>query len=117
MLRGYILEIVVLIKDNEPEFYLDAVDNEIQKIQDILIKEKRRVDKMLITQVKFIEELDDNTKKQLSEIVFIRTQTNVISTINVGIDLDNSEAIMLYSDQFTPSLYYTYHVDQIKKMI
>ena len=115
--RGYILEIVVYIKPDESEFYLEAVDEEINKIQEILIKNKQRVDKMLITQIKIIDELDDVTKAQLSEIVFIRAQSGIISTINVGIDLKSSKAVLLYSDDFSPSLYYTYHVEQIKKMI
>lgn len=115
--RGYILEIVVYLKPGEPEFYLEAVDEEINKIQAILIAKKQRVDKMLITQIKFIDELDEITKAQLSEIVFIRAQSGIISTINVGIDLKSSKATMLYSTEFSPSLYYTYHVEQIKEMI
>ena len=98
MLRGYILEVVVFINQDEPEFYLVSIDEEVQKLQEMFRKEKKKVEKLLITQVKFIE-------------------TGIISTINVGLHLDSNKAVLLYSDTYNPSLYYKYHIDEIKKMV
>ncbi len=117
MLRGYILEIVVYIDASEKEFYLEVIDEQIQKIQDLLRKEKKKVEKLLITQIKVIDALDHKTKQRIKEIVFIRSQTGIISTINIGLHYESNQAVLLYSDTYSPSLYYNYHIEEIKKMI
>ncbi len=117
MLRNYILEIVVYINDSSNEFYLESVDEQIQKLQEMLRKEKKKVEKLLITQFKAVDELDNQTKDSIKEIVFIRSQSGIISTINVGLHYKSNHAIMLYSDTYSPSLYYSYQVGEIKKML
>lgn len=117
MLRGYILEIVVYINQDEPEFYIESIDEEVQKLQEMFRKEKKKVEKLLITQLKFIDNLDENVKQQIREIVFMRSQSGIISTINVGLHLDSNKAVLLYSDTYSPSLYYKYHIELIKKLV
>ncbi len=117
MLRNYILEIVVYINDSENEFYLEIVDEQIQKLQEMLRKEKKKVEKLLITQFKAVDELNEQTKESIKEIVFIRSQSGIISTINVGLHYESNLAVLLYSDTYSPSLYYAYQVAEIKKMI
>ncbi len=112
----HMLEVVVVLNNEETEFYLDVVNDEINELKDKLLQEKQKVNRLFITQIKEIAELDDNTKKQLSEVIFIRTKNNIISTINIGI-LDRKLAVLEYSDTYSPSLYYTYHIEQIKKML
>ncbi len=113
----YMLEVVVVINDVNEPFYLDIVDEEISKIQQEQLKNKVRFDKMLITQVKEILEMNDTTKQAIKEIVFVKTKYSVVSTINVGLHQASSQAIMMYSNDYSPSLYYSYHIDQIKKML
>ncbi len=115
--RGYMFEVVVFIKDTADEFFLDIVDEEVQKLYAEFSKDKKRVDKMLITQIREIEDLNDVEKEKVKQIVFIRTRQGIISTINVAIVPSAKTAVMLYSDKYSPSMYYTYHVDQIRKMI
>ena len=117
MLRGYILEIVIYINQDEPEFYLESIDEEIQKLQEMFRKEKKKVEKLLITQFKYVDDLDENVKQQIREIVFMRSQSGIISTINVGLHLDSNKAVLLYSDTYNPSLYYKYHIELIKKLV
>lgn len=112
----YMMEVIVYINKDETEFYLDQVNQEINDLKDKFLAEKQVINKLFITQYKEIDDLDEKTKKDISEIVFLRTKHDIVSTINVGIF--NSElAVMLYSDTYTPSLYYTYHIEQIKDMI
>jgi len=115
--RGYILEVVVYIRPNMDEFYLDHVDECVQKLQDEAIKNKQKVEKILVTQIKKVTELDDDTKNKIKEIIFLRTQSGIISTINVGLHEASGKAILLYSDEYSPSMYYRYHIDQIKRMV
>ncbi len=110
------LEVVVYIKDKDSDFYLDVVNDEINAIKDLLLKDKKKVNRLFITQIKNIDILDEATKDAISEIVFIRTRYNIISTINIGV-LNQELAVINYSDTFTPSLYYAYHIEQIKDLV
>jgi len=118
ILRGYILEIIVYVSPTSDEYYLASVDDEITKIQKISEKANQRLDVMLVTQIKDAADLTKDEKSKIAEIVFLKTSlAGVISTINVGLHQNSSSAVMLYSDEYSPSLYYKYHVEQIKKYI
>lgn len=115
--KRYVLDIVVLIHREKEPFYLDVVDAEIGKIQQDQLKQHKKIDRMFITQIKSISNLDDQTKESIKEIVFVKTRQTIISTINVGLHGASNKAVMLYSDSYSPSLYYTYHIDFIKSII
>lgn len=115
--RGHILEVVVYIEASQPEFYLPLVDEGVQKLQAEAIRDKMKVEKILVTQIKKVEELDEDTKKKVAEVLFLRSQSGIISTINVALHESSNQAIFLYSDTFSPSIYYTYHIEQIQAMI
>lgn len=110
------LEVVVFIGDEEKEFFLDAVDDDINKLKAKLLKDKVKVNRLFVTQFRNVDELDEETKRKINEIVFIRTRYNIISTVNVAL-FQKELAVMLYSDTYSPSLYYRHHIDQIKKML
>lgn len=115
--RRYTLEVVVLIEPHNTQFYLDQVDQEIHNLQQASLKKGKKIVRMLITQIKEINELDDATKTLIKEIIFVRTNQTVISTINVGLYRSLDVAVMLYSDTYHPSLYYVQHINSIKKII
>jgi|GEM_PF-649618 len=126
MLTKYMLEVVVLIEGHIDEFYLSAVDEEINRIQETYLKERKRMERILITQIKPIHDLSVETKDKIKEIFFLKTRevslflrarSTVISTINVGLHKPSNTALMLYSDTYSPSLYYTHHIEQIKSML
>lgn len=115
--RNHILTVMVLIKNKNTDFYLDRVDREINKLRDEIYKEKKKVNRLIITQIKEIDELDEKTREMIKEILFIRTKRYIISTINVGLLQKSKKAIMLYSDEYSPSLYYKYHLEEIKNIL
>lgn len=115
--RNNILTVMVLIKNKNTDFYLNRVDEEINKLRDELFKDKKKVNRIIITQIKEIDDLDDKTKEMIKEIIFVRTKNFVISTINVGLYRPQNLAVMLYSDTYSPSLYYKYHLDEIKNIL
>ena len=115
--RNYMLTVMVLIKNRNAEFYLDRVDKEINKLRDEIFKEKKKINRLIITQIKEIKELDDKTRDEIKEVIFIRTKRLIISTINVGLFQAQKKAVMLYSDTYSPSLYYKYHLDEIKNIL
>lgn len=117
MLKGYTLEVVVYTTKIEPEFYLSIVDEEVQLIREKLHNEKKNIQQMLITQIKQVDTLTQDVKEKTSEIFFMRLKRMVVSTINVAVDLSTDKAVMLYSDEYSPSLYYKKHIDFIKKII
>jgi hypothetical protein len=115
--RRYILQILVVLDPTEPIFFSDKADEEINKLNQELLKKKMKVSRMLITQIKPVDELDEATKSAIKEIVFYRSKREIISVINVAIHKSSNKAVMLYSDTYSPSLYYTYHVEQLKTLI
>lgn len=117
LLKRYVLEVVVLINDSIKEFYLDEVDHDIARIQQQELAEQRKIDRMMITQVRYIDQLNDETKEQIKEIVFVNHNGGIISTINIGMHQPSGKAILLYADPYFPSLYYKYHIDQIKSFV
>ncbi|MCD4827369.1 MAG: hypothetical protein K8Q99_06315 [Acholeplasmataceae bacterium] len=115
--RSNILTVMVVIKNKNTDFYLDRIDKEINKLRDELFKEKKKVNRIIITQIKEIDDLDDKTRDMIKEILFVRTKSFVISTINIGIYRPQNLAVMLYSDTYSPSLYYKYHLDEIRNIL
>ena len=95
---------------------MTRVDNEINKLRDELFKEKKK-NHPVNHQIKEIDELDEKTRDMIKEILFIRTKRSIVSTINVGLHRPSKQALMLYSETYSPSLYYKYHIEQIKKII
>lgn len=113
----YILWVSIVIKKNQTSFYLDEINSEIDRIVDNSLKDKKRIEKLLITQYKSVLELTDNDKEAIKEIIFLRTNRGIISTINVGLMDQHEKAVLLYSDKFNPSQYYKLHVEEIKHII
>lgn len=112
----YMLEIVVVIHRTN-EFYLDAVDEEINRIRDNETSNKRRTTSIFVTQIMDLDHLDDEVKEKIKEVIFVRANRMVISTINVGLFKKYNKAIMLYSKAYSPSLYYNYHIEQIEDLL
>lgn len=117
MFGGYVLKVVVYVSKNQDEFYLQAVDEDINRIQDKLYEERKRVQNFLITQLKPVDDINDEVKKQVKETLFFKTQRSVVSTINVALHYDSEKAVLFYSDTYSPSLYYTEQIEDIKKMV
>ncbi len=117
MFSRYMLEVVVVEFMKSDTFFLDIVDSEVGKIQQANLQEKKTIDRMLMTQIKVIDDLDEKTRDSIKEIVFFKTRVGIISTINVGLHTASKTAVMLYSDTYSPSLYYNHHVEQVKKII
>lgn len=115
--RRYILEVLVILDPTEPIFFSEKADHEINKLNQELLKKKMKVSRMLVSQIKPVDELTESTKQALKEIVFYRSKREIISVINIALDKHTNKAVMLYSDTYSPSLYYKYHVDQLKTLI
>ncbi|MCV2232467.1 hypothetical protein N7548_06470 [Acholeplasma manati] len=115
--RRYILQVLVLLSPSEPIFFSDKADVEINKLNQELLKKKMKISRMLVSQIKPVDELNESNKQALKEIVFYRSKRETISVINVALDKNTNKAVMLYSDTYSPSQYYKYHVDQLKTLI
>jgi len=115
--RRYILEVLVILDESEPIFFSDKADEDINKLNQELLKKRMKVSRMLVTQIKQIDELDESTKNAIKEVVFFRSKREIISVINVGVHKPSNKAVLLYSDTYSPSVYYSYHVEQLKSLI
>lgn len=116
--RHHILIAHVVIYNEHSSFYLKEVDALINDIQyKSQTEDKKRIDRLLITQYKPVKTFNDEVKDRINEIIFIKTDKHVISTINVGLLDHPSLALMLYSDTYSPSAYYRLHTETVKKVI
>lgn len=113
--KRFMLEVVVLSKTNA--FFIEDVDKDIDSLHAELHKQKKKTDKLFVTQIREISDLTDEVKEQIKEIAFVRSQRGVVSIINVGIHTPSRKAVMMYTDTYRPSLYYEFHVNQIKKIL
>ena len=113
--KRFMLEVVVLSKTNA--FFIEDVDKDIDSLHAELHKQKKKTDKLFVTQIREISDLTDEVKEQIKEIAFVRSQRGVVSIINVGIHTLSRKAVMMYTDTYRPSLYYEFHVNQIKKIL
>lgn len=116
--RHHILYAHVVIYNEHSPFYLKEVDEFINDIQyKSQTEDKKRIDRLLITQYKPVKTFNDEVKDRINEIIFIKTDRHVISTINVGIVEDPSLAVMLYSKTYKPSSYYPLHIRSIQEIL
>ena len=72
---------------------------------------------ILITQYKKINQFDDEERKSINEIIFIKTDKHLVSTINVGILESPQIALMLVAKKYRPSLYYGLHIEDIEQIL
>lgn len=108
--QHYILYVAVLINDINASYYQEKVDQLINQIQfDSQTQDKKRIDRLLITQYKPIQTFNDQERDRINEIIFIKTDRHVVSTINVGILNEPKIALMLMSKSYQPSSYYEMH--------
>lgn len=115
--RKNLIQIVVLLDKETKEYYLNSVDDDINKLLTMLHEKKTKMYGLFVAQIKRVSKIDDQLKKQLNEIVFVRSKKHVLSTVNIALFEPSNLAVMLYSDTYTPSLYYTYHIDSVKELL
>lgn len=116
--KHYILNVAIIILNSKSEFYQKKADEIINNIQyNSQVKEKKRIDRILVTQYKKIKEFNDKERNSINEIIFIKTDKHLVSTINVGILDDPKIALMLVSKKYRPSLYYGLHIEAINQIL
>ncbi len=108
--QHHILYVSVLLFHEQSSFYQEKVDQLINQIQfDSQTQDKKRIDRLLITQYKPIKTFNEKAKDAINEIIFIKTDRHIVSTINVGIVENPKLALMLMSKTYQPSSYYDLH--------
>jgi hypothetical protein len=112
-----LIHIVVILDNKTKKYYLDAVDEDINKLFAMLREKKTKMYGLFVTQIKRVKKIDETLKEQLNEIVFVRSRANILSTVNVALFEPSDLAVMLYADEYTPSLYYRFHIDSIKSLL
>ncbi len=115
--RHHLLQVVVIINEKENEFYLEELDEEIEKLKDNMYKAKKRPTSILISQYKIVARVTPNVKDQINENILLKNKYGIYSVINIALDRTSGKAVFLHSIKFSPSLYYKYQVEQILEFI
>lgn len=108
-----LLQVIILVNRKQSEFYLDAVDDEIEKITSQLITEKIRVSSIVISQYKIVPSITQKIKNQLLENILLKNKYGLYSVVNIALDESTEKAVFLHSLKFSPGLYYKFHISQI----
>jgi hypothetical protein len=108
--QHHILYVSVIMFSDEGKYYQEHVDTVINNIQfHSQTQEKKRIDRLLITQYKPVTQFNDQERELINEIIFIKTDRHIVSTINIGIVEDPKIALMLVAKTYKPSSYYDVH--------
>lgn len=110
-----ILEIITIIKENELDFYSDALNDEYKRIW-TECQAKHRISKQVIIQFKKYDEFCESIKDDLDRIIAFKEGSNYLISINCGYFAKENQIYFLHSDQYYPNLYYKYTVDLIKSL-
>lgn len=112
--QHHILFVAVIHFDANNAYYQEKVDALINDIQfKSQTEDKKRIDRLLISQFKEVQVFDEKEKASINEIIFIKTDKHIVSTINVGIVENPKIALMLAAKTYRPSSYYDVHLNSI----
>lgn len=112
--QHHILYVAVIHFDANNAYYQEKVDALINDIQfKSQTEDKKRIDRLLISQFKEVQVFDEKEKESINEIIFIKTDKHIVSTINVGIVENPKIALMLAAKTYRPSSYYDLHLNSI----
>lgn len=112
--QHHILFVAVVHFDSNNAYYQEKVDVLINDIQfKSQTEDKKRIDRLLISQYKEVQVFDEKEKESINEIIFIKTDKHIVSTINVGIVNNPKIALMLAAKTYRPSSYYDLHLNSI----
>lgn len=110
-----VLEIIAVIKDNDLDFYSDAINDDYKRIW-TECQEQHGISKQVIIQFKKYDQYSETIKEDLDRIISFREGSNYLITINCGYFEKENQIYFLHSDHYFPNLYYKYAVDLIKTL-
>jgi len=111
------LEILIFIKDTTISFQADQINKTINLIEDDYAKKKIKYTNYSIIEIKHSKKVDEANINEVDNITFDVESGRHISVILVYIDQCQQEAHFLYSDLFTPNIYYSYAVNLVKEIL
>jgi hypothetical protein len=116
--QHHILYVAVILFDSTLTYYQAKVDDLINEIQlKSQTVDKKRIDRLLITQYKQVDDFNETERLAINDIIFIKTDKHIVSTINVGVLKTPPIALMFASKTYRPSTYYHIHLDEIYKSL
>jgi hypothetical protein len=107
---------VIFLKDKNLNFYSKVITDEITKLETSL-KEIKRISKKVIIQFKEIDDLSEDTKKEIADVISYMQSNSYYAQINVGLYNKDRNAYFLYSEKKMPSYHYKDAVGLIKELI
>jgi hypothetical protein len=110
------LYLVLLLKNSDVDFYDKRMHVDIQKLESTF-KKREIPSKYIITAFKPYNSIDNKALTDIAEVVCYQDKRQFYSQINVGLNDEDKKAYFLYSDTYSPTMYYKLGVDFIKDII
>lgn len=112
----YRLYIILLLKKETLDFYDKKLHDEIAKLE-VSFPKKESPNKYIITAFKEFETMNEKSYHDIGEVVSYTANKNTYAQVNVGLNKNDHRAYFLYSNDYSPTLYYQLAIDLIFELI
>ncbi len=116
-LRRPMLVVFVIIHQDDITFQDKNIVKEINRLEDELYKNKKRIINYTVLMAKTGLELSPKIKEACDYITISRMGKRSVVNINAYYATSTKSHYFLYSDSYMPSVYYSYAVELLKKHI
>ncbi len=117
VIKRPMLVIYVMIHESSMSFQSPKIIKEINRLENALYKEKKKITNYTVFVVKSGLTLTTDIRNACDYVTFSKVRSRSIININAFYEIQTKSLYFLYSDTFTPNLYYQYGVDLLKKLV
>ena len=112
--RGDVLDVVVIAKNEDFDFYGEEIDKEINSLQ-LIHHEKNRIKKIIVLQFKKYNEFSEEVELDIDKIINFSNQVHHLVHITAGFFPEKKMVYFLCPKKRYPNKYYYYACRQLKK--
>lgn len=116
-LKRSMLIVFVIIKDESMDYQERKIIQRINKLEDALYKEKKRIFNYTVFVAKEGPKLTNEIKESCDNVSFSKVGSRSIININLFFETSSNSSYFLYSDSYSPSIYYRFAVGLLKDII
>lgn len=117
VLKRPMLMVVAIIHNRNIDFHSKQIVQEINRHEDALYKKKQKIFNYMVFIIKSGKTLDPKVQDSCDFITLSKKGNRSIVTINAFYETDHKTYYFLYSNEYSPNVYYSYAVDQLNTYI
>ena len=116
--KSPMLEVIIVIRDEKLKFNHPVFAQKINDLEKEYLKTRKiRIVNYSIIQMKYGENLSDEMKEMVDQVVFDKNGNHHVNVINSYYHTQDKTLYFLHSKKYVPTLYYQYVVDLILSLV